>query len=106
MPFFVFCVTRNLTASFCKYFENSDFFLNSPKFLRRFCGDFQNFNQFCGDFAAIFCPNMENFSKSGKSPFAHKKSGIPFVYWVFPNFLPWVPGGTRTHDIQNHNLTL
>ena len=51
---------------------------------------------FCGDFAAIFCPNMENFSKSGNSPFAHKKSGIPFVYWVFPNFLPWVPGGTRT----------
>ena len=101
-----FCVTRNLTASFCKHFENSDFFTNSPKFLRRFCGDFQNFNQFCGDFAAIFCPNMENFSKSGNSPFAHKKSGIPFVYWVFPNFLPWVPGGTRTHDIQNHNLTL
>ena len=20
--------------------------------------------------------------------------------------LSWVPGGTRTHDIQNHNLTL
>ena len=23
---------------------------------------------------------------------------------VLRGFLPWVPGGTRTHDIQNHNL--
>ena len=35
-------------------------------------------------------------------------------YRLYPNkkevkttsFLFWVPGGTRTHDIQNHNLTL
>ena len=61
---------------------------------------------FCGDFAAIFCPNMENFSKSGKSPFAHKKSGTPFIYWKFPTASTWVPARTRTEDIQNHNLTL
>ena len=24
----------------------------------------------------------------------------------FPFFYGWVAGGTRTHDIQNHNLTL
>ena len=25
---------------------------------------------------------------------------------TYRNFNRWVPGGTRTHDIQNHNLTL
>ena len=30
--------------------------------------------QFCGDFAAIFCPNMEKFSRNGKSLFALKYS--------------------------------
>ena len=26
--------------------------------------------------------------------------------WMTSNFVFGVPGGTRTHDIQNHNLTL
>ena len=35
-----------------------------------------------------------------KYPPTHKKD-IAFRRCLF-----WVPGGTRTHDIQNHNLTL
>ena len=29
-----------------------------------------------------------------------------FTYRAFRLFMGWVAGGTRTHDIQNHNLTL
>ena len=29
-----------------------------------------------------------------------------FTYRAFRLFVGWVAGGTRTHDIQNHNLTL
>lgn len=29
-----------------------------------------------------------------------------FAYRAFRLFMGWVAGGTRTHDIQNHNLTL
>lgn len=34
------------------------------------------------------------------------KNGKPFAYRAFRLFMGWVAGGTRTHDIQNHNLTL
>ena len=37
----------------------------------------------------------------GASRSSHKKETLPFGDVFF-----WVPGGTRTHDIQNHNLTL
>ena len=30
----------------------------------------------------------------------------PCKFFTYKGFVLWVPGGTRTHDIQNHNLTL
>ena len=45
------------------------------------------------------------------------RSSVPYVFSLSVTYvqkkdialqrcLLWVPGGTRTHDIQNHNLTL
>ena len=62
--------------------------------------------QFCGDFAAIFEPKSWSQAKKLDLVFLKQKTGNPFIYWEFPIFLGWVPGRTRTVDIQNHNLTL
>ena len=34
------------------------------------------------------------------------KNKNPCKFLAYRDFLMRVPGGTRTHDIQNHNLTL
>ena len=35
-----------------------------------------------------------------------KNKRKPFIFKDFRLFSLWVEGGARTHDIQNHNLTL
>ena len=78
--------------------------------MRFFCADF------CADFAPIlrrfwhFAPILRRFltqkvglrPKSWTSSSLNGKTGNPFIYWEFPIFLGWVPGRTRTVDIQNH----
>ena len=55
-----------------------------------------------------YYPIMADFAtKVTKIP---KLEGVgienPYKYLTYRDFLRRVPGGTRTHDIQNHNLTL
>ena len=78
--------------------------------MRFFCADF------CADFAPIlrrfwhFAPILRRFltqkvglrPKSWTSSSLNGKTGNPFIYWEIPIFLGWVPGRTRTVDIQNH----
>ena len=40
------------------------------------------------------------------SKFKVLKTKNPCKSKTYRDLLLWVPGGTRTHDIQNHNLTL
>ena len=46
--------------------------------------------------------------ESRQKVFVFKKSNKrkAFAYRAFRLLMGWVAGGTRTHDIQNHNLTL
>ena len=62
---------------------------------RRFCW-------ICADFAPIFEPKSWSQTNKLDLVFLKLKNGNPFVYWEFPIFLGWVPGRTRTVDIQNH----
>ena len=70
--------------------------------LRRFCGDFS-------DFVEKIAPTHRFFRRCTKNVLNLLKFKNPQKINVFRGFLAikaWVPGGTRTHDIQNHNLTL
>ena len=104
VSYYIFCFAslELLLRQFCKNFEKYRFLAYPLKFLRLFCGYFQIFEPFCGYFAAIFGSNLALISKNGNQLSGHKKSGTPFIYWRFPLFEGRVPGGTRTHDIQNH----
>ena len=71
-----------------------------------FCGDFASIFDFCVDFAAIFEPKSWSQANKLDLVFLKLKNRKPLYLLGFSDFLGWVPGRTRTVDIQNHNLTL
>ena len=71
--------------------------------MRRFCADYCEIAPILRRFSHL---KVDMRTKSGNQIPTTKKVGNPFIYWDFRLILLWVPGGTRTHDIQNHNLTL
>ena len=67
---------------------------NEICFLRQFCGNSVLKNRY-------ICPIFEKILWWIWSILGTK---IPANYLIVNGFYCWVPGGTRTHDIQNHKL--